>query len=54
MSMTIQAGEFKVLHSLMETSIPYLTGWTTMLDINMDAAINAAQSPMEETNPFPF
>lgn len=40
MEITIQAGEFEVLKSICQTSIPYILGWNTTMDIASAAAIS--------------
>lgn len=40
MEITIQAGEFEVLKSIFQTSIPYLLGWNTTMDIASAAAMS--------------
>lgn len=37
---TLQAGEFEVFKSIFSTSIPYLLGWNTSMDIASAAAIS--------------
>jgi hypothetical protein len=40
LEVTIQAGEFEVIKSIFQTSIPYLLGWNTSMDIASAAAIS--------------
>ncbi len=40
MKVIIQAGEFEVFKSIFQTSIPYLLGWNTTMDIASAAAIS--------------
>ena len=40
MKVVIQAGEFEVFKSIFQTSIPYLLGWNTTMDIASAAAIS--------------
>eukprot|EP00584_Thalassiosira_punctigera_P001756 CAMPEP_0172540480 /NCGR_PEP_ID=MMETSP1067-20121228/11483_1 /TAXON_ID=265564 ORGANISM="Thalassiosira punctigera, Strain Tpunct2005C2" /NCGR_SAMPLE_ID=MMETSP1067 /ASSEMBLY_ACC=CAM_ASM_000444 /LENGTH=279 /DNA_ID=CAMNT_0013326349 /DNA_START=78 /DNA_END=917 /DNA_ORIENTATION=- len=40
MEITIQAGEFEVLKSIFQSSIPYLLGWNTTMDIASAASIS--------------
>jgi hypothetical protein len=40
MEVTIQAGEFEVFKSICQTSIPYILGWNTSMDIASAAAIS--------------
>ena len=40
LEITIQAGEFEVLKSIFQTSIPYLLGWNTTMDIASAAAMS--------------
>jgi len=35
LEVVVQAGEFEVLKRIMESSIPYLLGWTSMMDIGI-------------------
>lgn len=35
LEVVVQAGEFEVLKRIMESSIPYLLGWTSMMDIGV-------------------
>ena len=39
---TLQAGEFKVVQSIMESSIPLLTGWSTVLELAVNHALDEA------------
>lgn len=41
---TIQAGEFEVLKSIFQTSIPYILGWNTTMDIASAAAMSKGVS----------
>lgn len=41
---TIQAGEFEVFKSICQTSIPYLLGWNTTMDIASAAAMSRGVS----------
>lgn len=41
---TIQAGEFEVIKSICQTSIPYLLGWNTTMDIASAFAISKGVS----------
>ena len=40
LEITIQAGEFEVFKSICQTSIPYILGWNTCMDIASAAAIS--------------
>jgi hypothetical protein len=40
----IQAGEFEVLKSIFQTSIPYILGWNTTMDIASAAAMSKGMS----------
>lgn len=40
MEVVAQAGDFEVLKRLMETSIPQLLGWNSMMDIGVQSMIN--------------
>jgi hypothetical protein len=40
MKVVIQAGEFEIFKSIFQTSIPYLLGWNTTMDIASAAAIS--------------
>ncbi|KAL3777965.1 hypothetical protein ACHAW5_003399 [Stephanodiscus triporus] len=40
LEVTIQAGEFEVFKSICQTSIPYILGWNTSMDIASAAAIS--------------
>eukprot|EP00571_Detonula_confervacea_P017319 CAMPEP_0172297456 /NCGR_PEP_ID=MMETSP1058-20130122/473_1 /TAXON_ID=83371 /ORGANISM="Detonula confervacea, Strain CCMP 353" /LENGTH=287 /DNA_ID=CAMNT_0013006613 /DNA_START=50 /DNA_END=913 /DNA_ORIENTATION=+ len=44
LEVTIQAGEFEVLKSICQTSIPYILGWNTCMDIASAAAISKGVS----------
>lgn len=44
LEITIQAGEFEVFKSICQTSIPYLLGWNTCMDIASAAAISKGLS----------
>jgi hypothetical protein len=44
LDVTIQAGEFEVFKSICTTSIPYLLGWNTSMDIASAAAISKGVS----------
>lgn len=44
LEITIQAGEFEVLRSIFQTSIPYILGWNTTMDIASAAAISRGLS----------
>lgn len=44
MEISIQAGEWEVLKSIFQTSIPYLLGWNTTLDIASAHAISMGLS----------
>ena len=44
LDITIQAGEFEVFKSICQTSIPYLLGWNTCMDIASAAAISKGLS----------
>ena len=44
LDVTIQAGEFEVFKSICSTSIPYLLGWNTSMDIASAAAISKGVS----------
>lgn len=41
LEITLQAGEFEVVKSILQTSIPYLLGWNTTMDIASAAAMSA-------------
>jgi hypothetical protein len=41
---TVQAGEFEVLKSIFQTSIPYILGWNTTMDIASAAAMSKGMS----------
>jgi len=41
---TAQAGEFEVIKEIFRNSIPYLTGWNAMMDIQSKYAIQSASS----------
>ena len=40
LEITVQAGEVEVFKSICQTSIPYLLGWNTCMDIASAAAIS--------------
>lgn len=42
--MTLQAGEFEVVKSIFQTSIPYLLGWNATMDLAAAAAIGKGVS----------
>lgn len=44
LEVTIQAGEFEVFKSICQTSIPYILGWNTCMDIASAAAISKGVS----------
>ncbi|KAL9181138.1 hypothetical protein ACHAXT_009943 [Thalassiosira profunda] len=44
LEITIQAGEFEVVKSICQTSIPYLLGWNTTMDIASAAAMSRGLS----------
>lgn len=48
LEMTVQAGEFEVLKSVWSTSIPYLLGWNTCMDV---ASASAMTRGLSEPNP---
>lgn len=41
---TLQAGEFEVVKSILQTSIPYLLGWNATMDLAAAAAISKGVS----------
>lgn len=41
----LMVGESQVVQSIMECSIPQLTGWSTMMDHSIDSAIASTASP---------
>ena len=41
---TLQAGEFEVVKSIIQTSIPYLLGWNATMDLAAAAAISKGVS----------
>ena len=41
---TLQAGEFEVVKSILQTSIPYLLGWNATMDLAAAAAISKCVS----------
>lgn len=41
---TLQAGEWEVFKSIFQTSIPYLLGWNTTMDIASAAAMTKGMS----------
>lgn len=43
-AITIQAGEFEVIKSILQTSIPYILGWNTTMDIASAFAISKGLS----------
>ena len=43
LEVVVQLGEFQVMRELMRTSIPVLTGWSTMVDIAMQRTMDQAQ-----------
>jgi hypothetical protein len=42
MTATVQLGEYQVLRELMSYSIPYLTGWATLVEIGLKGQKDAA------------
>jgi hypothetical protein len=42
MEVSVQAGEFEVILSIMRTSLPVLAGWSPLIDIAVQASINDA------------
>ena len=40
LEVTLQAGEFEVFKSIFQTSIPYILGWNTTMDIASAAAMS--------------
>lgn len=44
LEITIQAGEFEVIKSICQTTIPYILGWNTCMDIASAAAISKGLS----------
>jgi hypothetical protein len=40
----LMAGEYQVVKSIIEYTIPRLVGWSTMLDSAMEEAINGASN----------
>jgi hypothetical protein len=46
----LMAGEYQVVKSIIEYSIPSLVGWSTMLDSAMEEAINGASN--QDNGPY--
>jgi len=44
LEITVQAGEVEVFKSICQTSIPYILGWNTCMDIASAAAISKGLS----------
>ena len=44
LEVTLQAGEFEVIKSIFQTSIPYILGWNTTMDIASAAAMSKGMS----------
>ena len=44
LEVTLQAGEFEVVKSIFQTSIPYLLGWNATMDLAAAAAISKGAS----------
>ena len=44
LEVTLQAGEFEVVKSIFQTSIPYLLGWNATMDLAAAAAISKSLS----------
>jgi hypothetical protein len=40
LNVTLQAGEFEVVKSIFQSSIPYLLGWNATMDLATAAAIS--------------
>ena len=36
----VQTGEYQVIHSLIQSSLPHLVGWTTMMELAMQRSIS--------------
>ena len=44
LEVTVQAGEFEVVKSIFQSSIPYLLGWSALMDLSTAAGISRAMS----------
>lgn len=42
LEVTVQAGEFEVITSIMKASMPYLVGWSTLMDLSMQRSVDDA------------
>jgi hypothetical protein len=42
MEVVVQAGEYQVIHSIIQSSLPTLVGWSTCLDVAMQHSITYA------------
>ena len=42
LEVVVQTGELQVMLSIIESTLPHLTGWTTSMDIAMQRAINTS------------
>lgn len=40
LEVVVQTGEYQVIHSLIQTSLPHLVGWTTMMELALSRSVS--------------